>query len=1378
MKKYGILLCLVFAVGVVIVTNEPPQIPRDSSAPRPAVTQKSPPLSSEDRSSQPPTKAPSREIAELAPLLNAPIAMRASGVPQKFELATDELYLRLPDGSQRVLAIPKATTPETFAAAIEKARAEHGIEPELVLYPLGAPRNEYSRRIVTRDVVVKAASKSEADAVATAGGLVFQKALDFAPDAFVYKAPTSLQALTAQLDAEAVNLAAVSTQLAKKAAKMSMPNDPYVQLQWHLKNTGQRLREPGGVDITATPRIDINVESVWNYPEPNSASYDRGQGVVIGIVDDGLQWNHPDLQANVIRDLQWDWIQSDNDPSPYYYNDAHGTACAGVAAARGNNRLGVSGVAPEASLVGMRLISVYDHVTDLDEAEAMAWKSDQIDIKSNSWGYPSVVDGSISDPYDPVVDDPDGEYYLRKNDELANAAIKHAIAHGRGGKGTIFTFAAGNSFYYTTYDVTDPDKPIIQVSESGARVEFADYQGSMYTIAVGAIDSSGKKSWYSQIGSALVVSAPSNGEIGIMTTDVTGYYGYVTHGGHWDGTDIRGSGDYSKTFGGTSSACPTVSGVIALMLQKNPDLGWRDVQEILIRSANNTFDAAGWETNGAGIKFNYDYGAGMVDAAAAVEMAEGWTNLVAQTHSVAVVASEDDINPGSTMSRTFPITGALRVEHVLLKLSTPDVKKGDLKITLTSPSGMESIFCEPHDDDVNELEEWTFMSVRHWGEDSDGTWTLTIENTGGDTGTLTDTELIIYGTQDPSENPGPTVTLVASRASVFVGSTITLTASAIDKKADGSTGEVDTLELLVDGVASGPVSADGAWLVTANKEGNYTLAVQAKDSEGKTAVSEPVTLNVVPRPIAAWDFDTAENSPIPLATAVQSTRKYVANFGNGTLTFDGSFDGEAEGSNKWEFGEGQIFRTDGSAVNAVAEMDVGYDNKALLLRGGKDLASEGKAIVFEFDMTGRGDLYVSYAGRSRLNGFTSHVWSYSSNGTDWTPIQTITPTLGYTAWALDPIVGLKGIAYLRVELSGITAVNGENAIDNVILSASLINPEKVEDPLEVVPTTNTIDRGAAPPAPEEIVGGEADSSPTDSGSIGLSHSEQILDWVAPEGGAYSMFVYAEVVEGAEYLNAPGNILSATKNNNVVGLAEPVPQSTRYDLAISSPEKRTAPLLMRLYDFGRQSILVMEEELEFESGTTLGSPSMPVRYNVAYEEVEQRISVVQGWNSFTTAVDPDPSKLSAILSDYSAAEGDHLVGPTSEATYRDGAWEPEEFELVGGADYALLRQAASPATITLLGKELKGDEKSASTKQSDSATPSAQQSKLATTAPTASSQSGHTSHSPAPTDQAESKKSKSEKKSKSSKKSKSEKKFKKSKKSKKGKAKRGKKSRTN
>ena len=1282
------LLILALALGIIFSDKKAP-LRSNSHSVRPAelVSRKTAP-----EKGAPQVGHGSEEVSRLIPLLSAPITMSHGGAKQIFELATDELYLRLPNGSQSVVSIPKVSTPEDFAVAIEKARVEHGVEPELVLYIAGAPRNEFSRRIVTRDVVISADSRAEADALAREGGLVFQKKLDFAPDTFVYKASTSLQGLSFQIDSEAINLVGISTQLAKQAATMSMPNDPYIQLQWHLKNTGQKMRLSGGGNYTAFQGIDINAESVWNYPSTkpfaftstnNAGSYIRGNGIVIGIVDDSLQWKHPDLADNVIRELQWDWNQSDNDPSPYYYSDAHGTACAGVAAARGNNRLGVSGVAPEASLVGMRLIS--GPSTDLDEAEAMVWKSDEIDIKSNSWGYPSVSEY--------------GYYSLYKNGDLSNAAIKHAITHGRNGKGTIFTFAAGNSYEY--FDFLN----LVNVP-SGARVEFSDYQGSMYIITVGAIDSSGKKSYYSQIGSAVLVSAPSNGEIGIMTVDRTGNYGYNDVVSGSGGSDIRGSGDYSKTFGGTSSACPTVSGVIALMLQKNPDLGWRDVQEILIRSSKKIDhlpdDAStGWisanrtdhVTGNATVPFHFNdkYGAGLVDAAAAVALSGNWTNLNSQKSQTVTTNNTTSIAANSTVTRSFTINGTdLRVEHVTLQLSIDNIKKGNLTITLTSPGNTTSTFCLPHGDSSNEFTDWKFMTVRNWAEMSNGVWTLTITNNGTAAGSLTDAELIVYGTElGAATNPAPVVTVEASRTNVFVGSIFTINATAIDKNADATPGTVETLEAFVDGATMG-VSENGTWTIQANEAGNYTFTVNAIDSQSATSTSKAITIQVQETPIAAWDFDTTSQSPIPLATAVQSVRKYATNFGSGNMTFNGSFDGNLTNSNKWEYAQGQIFTADGTAVNAVADMQSGTSNKALLLRGGKNIGAEGKSIVFEFSMAGKESLSFSYAAGEMDGGFTTHTWSCSSNGLVWVGNQTLTATAGYSTLTVNltadqtAVLNNSPTAYLRLQVGGATAASGQNFIDNIFFSASPITAPDVSDPFTVI--SKTAAKATLSSAPSKP---NAPTRPRDSqAATNQTAIEQNLDWVAPEGGAYSMFVYAEVVEGAEFLSAPGSLLSASHGNDVLGLAESLPQTTRYDMAVSSSEAGLAPLRLRLYDGKRRIVLAMDEKLEFESGTIIGSPARPVRYRVAYEEIEQRISLKQGWNSFMTAVYPEPSELSSILSDYDAAEGDRVLGPHSDAVYRNGAWMPADFVLGAGTHYSLWRQRTGNSEIMLLGKALK------------------------------------------------------------------------------------------
>ena len=145
-----------------------------------------------------------------------------------------------------------------------------------------------------------------------------------------------------------------------------IPNDTYFDEQWHLENTGQDNGVAGE---------DVNITGAWN-------NY-RGTGVVIGIVDDGLEWDHDDLSANYESNLDYDYCNYDGNPYPSNW-DAHGTAAAGVAAAIGNNGLGVSGSAPDASLAGLMLIACGN--SDQDEANALSHMNNDIDIYSNSWG--------------------------------------------------------------------------------------------------------------------------------------------------------------------------------------------------------------------------------------------------------------------------------------------------------------------------------------------------------------------------------------------------------------------------------------------------------------------------------------------------------------------------------------------------------------------------------------------------------------------------------------------------------------------------------------------------------------------------------------------------------------------------------------------------------------------------------------------------------------------------------------------------------------------------------------------------------------------------------------------------------------------------------
>ena len=462
------------------------------------------------------------------------------------------------------------------------------------------------------------------------------------------------------------------------------PNDPKFNEQWHLVNTGQT----GGISGE-----DVNITGAWN-------TY-KGAGVVIGIVDDGLDWNHPDIFTDYDSSLDYDFCNNDGDPTPSSGN-AHGTAAGGVAAATGNNGIGVTGAAPEATLVGLQLISC--STTDVREGDTLSHESQDIDIYSNSWG-PSDNGETLSGP-----------------GPLMLAALEAGALQGRNGLGNIITWAAGNG-------LDDDDNS-----------NYDGYANLRYTIAVTAVDHKGRQSYYAEPGANMLVASPSNGDgESITTTDIEGSGGYS-------------STDYTSTFGGTSSATPLVSGVIALMLEANANLTWRDVQHILVEtSKKNDPNDNSWATNGAGHLVSHKYGYGVIDAGAAVAAAVDWETadeeVSVSSGTIQTNLEIPDRDEGYIEVNTT-VTEAIQIENLDVIVDIPHDFRGDLSLILTSPSGHQSILSEKHDDENNDYNNWRFGSVQHWGEDSRGQWTLTVEDQGyGDTGTFEEWELILHGTQ-------------------------------------------------------------------------------------------------------------------------------------------------------------------------------------------------------------------------------------------------------------------------------------------------------------------------------------------------------------------------------------------------------------------------------------------------------------------------------------------------------------------------------------------------------------------------------------------------------------------------------------------------------
>jgi len=516
-------------------------------------------------------------------------------------------------------------------------------------------------------------------------------------DAYIWQSP--LAADLASLDEALGRLENVDFvyPLLPRPRELRWPNDPLFDNQWHLNNTGQT----GG-----TAGADANVLPVWNW-----GSGTLGAGVVIGIVDDGLQHTHPDLADRYRADLSYDFNDRDADPSPGSWDD-HGTSVAGVAAATGNNGVGVSGAAPRAELAGLRLIAGWP--TDQDEADALTFKNQQIDVYSNSWGAPDAADN------------------LEAPGRLTLAAMANGVAGGRGGLGSIYVFAGGNGLKY------------------GDNVNYDGYANSRYTIAVAAIDEDGVQSSYSEPGAPILVAAYSSGDReGITTTDLRGSAGYA-------------AGDYTNDFGGTSSAAPLVSGVIALMLQANPNLSWRDVQHVLVQSAEqNDPGDADWTTNGAGHLVNHKYGFGAIDAQRAVNMATGWTNVgpeLSTTSGLIQVGAAIPDDSATGVRSTFTVDENFNVEWVEVVLNATHTRRGDLEIVLTSPSGTESILAEEHDDRSSHYNGWVFTSARHWDESSQGDWTLLVRDVASrSTGTFDSWQLNVYGTSGV-DTTRPTIT--------------------------------------------------------------------------------------------------------------------------------------------------------------------------------------------------------------------------------------------------------------------------------------------------------------------------------------------------------------------------------------------------------------------------------------------------------------------------------------------------------------------------------------------------------------------------------------------------------------------------------------------
>ncbi|CAH1254310.1 FURIN [Branchiostoma lanceolatum] len=467
-------------------------------------------------------------------------------------------------------------------------------------------------------------------------------------------------------------------------------SDPEWSAMWYLHNPNN---------------LDMNVIPAWE------KGY-TGQGVVVTILDDGIERDHPDLEENYDPDASYDVNADDPDPMPRYNpsnENRHGTRCAGEVSSVANNDVCGVGIAYHSRIGGVRMLD--GDVTDAVEAKSIGLRPEHIDVYSASWGPDDdgrTVDGPAS---------------------LAKAAFETGIREGRGGKGSIFVWASGN----------------------GGRDEDScncdGYTNSIYTMSVSSASERGNIPWYLEKCSSTLATTYSSGS-GAERQIVS--------------TDLRHRCTESHT--GTSASAPLAAAIVALTLEANPNLSWRDLQHIVVRTARpDNLHADDFTTNAAGYKVSHAFGFGLMDAGAMVNLAERWQNVPPQrvcsvpgmNRPTSIPASNRLVLHKTTDGCKDTNKEVTRLEHVQARLTITTMRRGELQIYLISPSGTRSTLLDhrSRDDSASGFNGWEFMTTHTWDENPEGTWTLEINNMDRHAGMLKEWTLVLRGTSESQGHP-------------------------------------------------------------------------------------------------------------------------------------------------------------------------------------------------------------------------------------------------------------------------------------------------------------------------------------------------------------------------------------------------------------------------------------------------------------------------------------------------------------------------------------------------------------------------------------------------------------------------------------------------
>lgn len=511
---------------------------------------------------------------ELEPLslsletLQGDIVGRLSGTPVA-EMTTGRVmraaqaFFELPTKAARLAPAAAATTRSARRAqdnALERKTITAWLDRETRLV-----------RVLYKEIVLRfkpEVAQKTRNAILRDSGLTVRSRNALVPDQMILsdaelrhpgEALVRLAAKLASLDEVAFATPNFVSQFRRNAPSARSPSSK----QWHLRTVG--------------------ASRAW--------AHTRGRrDVIVAVLDDGIDVEHPELRTNVLRNPDPDeprdlcgrdfYLPEDDadhfNPRPKRFrapfaemsgNDIHGTPCAGVAVGRGPHAFGL---APNCRLLPVKVFHADDLASESQVADAIRYAATFADVISCSWGGAKSPDIAF--------------------------ALQDARRLGRKGRGAVVVCATGNDERrQVDYPASDPN-----------------------AIAVGASTDADELAPYSNTGPQVCVIAPSNGgSRGIFTTDVS------TPGrGFNPGNAAVGdtAGLFCDDFGGTSSATPLVAGLCALMLSLKPEMGPDDVRAILIASAKKIGPATAYKSNGHSNKYGY----GRIDAAKAMTLTKAW----------------------------------------------------------------------------------------------------------------------------------------------------------------------------------------------------------------------------------------------------------------------------------------------------------------------------------------------------------------------------------------------------------------------------------------------------------------------------------------------------------------------------------------------------------------------------------------------------------------------------------------------------------------------------------------------------------------------------------------------------------------------------------